>query len=145
MFVKGITAAAADSDKFGQAGDVDAPRLVIGEMEVEVIEAIAGHHVEDALHLSGSLVVARDVDHQTAVFKVGSVIDDGRRHSLACKALDEGAAAVHRELHHLGRRDDAGGVAAHYYIICVAVALGRLGDNDRLGRGSAACQSDFFE
>ena len=72
-----ITAACAHLCQLGQTLDFQAPGLVVGDVEVETVEAVDGHDVQDFVHRLGAEEVTRDVDVLAAPGVVGPVGDDG--------------------------------------------------------------------
>ena len=59
--------------------DLDAPALVVGEVQVQDVELEQGHVVDVALHVVDAEEVARDVEHRAAVGEARVVGDRRRR------------------------------------------------------------------
>ena len=133
-------AARGDVGELGQAGNFDAPGLVVKGVEVQAVEAGDGHELEDDAHVRGGLVVAGDVDVEAAPLVVGPVLDadvgnirrfvagDGHGNHEA----EEGLSAV------LGTAGDDKAVVAEVDGVVFGV-LGSDVDKDRLSVGDVAC------
>ena len=63
--------------KFGKAVDLHAPAFVVTQVEVQVVQFIMGHDVEEPLHFLFPGEVPAHVQHDAAVGKVRAVLDDG--------------------------------------------------------------------
>ena len=59
--------------------DLDPPALVVGEVEVQAVEAEAGDDVDEALHVLDAEEVPRDVEHHAAPLEA--------RHALTAPAV----------------------------------------------------------
>ena len=68
--------AAPESADFGQFGvrfDFDAPALVVGQVEVQFVDAVVGQQVDEPSDCIGTLPCAGDVEHHSPIGKPRSV------------------------------------------------------------------------
>jgi hypothetical protein len=78
-----VAAPGADARELGQARDLEAPALVVGQVQVQRVELVRRHLVEDLQHLCLGVEVARQVELRTSVPVPRSVVRDrhlGQRH-----------------------------------------------------------------
>jgi hypothetical protein len=59
--------------------DCDAPALVVGQVEMQAVELVEGHEVDEPLHLARPVEVPRDVEHQATPSEAGPVVDHAQR------------------------------------------------------------------
>ena len=67
----------AVGSEFGEAVDLHAPAFVVTQMEVQVVQFVMGHDVQQPLHVFFPGEVPAHVQHDAAVGKVRAVLDDG--------------------------------------------------------------------
>src|SRR5690606_17674330 len=84
----------AHGGEFGPAFDLDAPALVVRQVDVQVVDLVARDFVDVGLDLIKRVEVARDVEHGAAVGEPW-VVDDaaaghGPRLVLGCVGFDRG-------------------------------------------------------
>ncbi|CAM5616284.1 hypothetical protein SGRI78S_02605 [Streptomyces griseus subsp. griseus] len=91
MAVLGARAPGADLGQARVALDLDAPALVVGEVEVEDVQLVRGQQVQVAQDVFLGQEVPRDVEHHAAPAEAGLVLDDDRR-DLPGAARGEGSA-----------------------------------------------------
>ena len=104
--VEGVPAPGAHRGELGEARDLDAPALVVGEVEVEDVELVARHQVERPQHRGLGLEVARDVEHEPAVAEARGVHD---RHRGEGQPLGRGRGRRQQAPQGLQAVEDAGG------------------------------------
>ena len=64
---------------FGHDVDLDAPALVVGEVQVQHVELVEREQVDVLLHLVDGEEVARDVEHRAAPGEARMIGDAARR------------------------------------------------------------------
>ncbi len=95
-------AGCADGGEGGQAGHLEAPAFVVGQVPVEDVHPVPGEDVEEAAHVGGRPEVARDVEVAGAPAVARGVVDgagggeaEGRgRGGGAVEEVEEGGQAV---------------------------------------------------
>ena len=106
--VEVVAAARAERGQLGDAGDLEPPALVVGEVEVELVELVVRHHVEQLLDGLPGLEVPGDVEVHAAEREAGRVGDV----DLGQRDLARPAARARRGLHGVGRDQLAQGLDA---------------------------------
>ena len=101
----------------GQAGvalDVDAPALVVGEVQLQHVVLILGHLVDEELDILHGKEVAGGVEHEGAAGKTRSIVDDDGRHLItgggthvAQEELVEGGGGAVEGLNRATKQSDA--------------------------------------
>ena len=71
--IQGVAPAGAHVREFGKAGDLEAPALIVGDMEVQRIELVPTHQVEHAQHGLLGLEVPCHVQVKPAVTEPGRI------------------------------------------------------------------------
>mmetsp|Transcript_69249 Transcript_69249/g.214142 ORF Transcript_69249/g.214142 Transcript_69249/m.214142 type:complete len:250 (+) Transcript_69249:633-1382(+) len=79
--VEGTTSQAADQAQLWPASHLHAPALVVGEVEVQLVELVHGHQEQQLLHLVQTKEVPRDIQHQTSPSVARPVADPAERHA----------------------------------------------------------------
>ncbi len=103
--IEGMAAPATEGSQLGDTRDLDAPRLVIGEVHVEDVELVTGEEVDGAQDRGRGLEIAGHVEHEPTVPEAGGVDDaDRRQHQLAARTWRrEQAAQRLQPVEHAGR------------------------------------------
>ncbi len=91
MAVLGAGAPGADLGQAGVALDLDAPALVVGEVEVEDVQLVGGQQVQVAQDVVLGQEVPGDVEHHAAPAEAGFVLDDDRRNLPGAARGERGA------------------------------------------------------
>src|SRR4029077_822378 len=102
------------------AVDGDPPALVVGQVQVEVVDLVAGHLVDVALDLRDGEEVPRDVEHGAPVGQARVVDDraaldaprpgrDGRAHDGRGQEFEQGLHAGEQACRLVGLDQDSGG------------------------------------
>ncbi len=124
-----VAASRAHRCELGQARDLDAPALVVREMEVEDIDLVAGQQVERAQHHAFGMEIPGDVEHEAAVAEAGRVYHPNRRQDKTGPRRGRGQQAAQR----LEAVEDTGRRNAHDPYPLGGIHHERV----RLGRGLA--------
>ena len=69
--------------------DLQAPSLIVAQMQVELIEPVAGGDVDDALNVGDAVEVTSDVEHHTTHCMDGGVRTFEMRHPVTGTGLKE--------------------------------------------------------
>ncbi len=92
-----VAAARADPGQFGQAGNLDAPALVVRQVQVQAIELVRAHLVDQAAQRRRVLEVACEVDVHPAMREARRILDEHRRDRAAagrCERVERLHAVV---------------------------------------------------
>ena len=96
LLIKGTTAARSHLRQLGEARNFKSPTFIIGEVELQGIELIIGHQVDESVQiLTLSHIIARDVKHQTSVTEVGPVNDKAILQAVALAMVQGGDESQH--------------------------------------------------
>jgi hypothetical protein len=92
-----MAATRADLRQFRQAGDLDPPALVVGQVQVQAVQLVGGHLVEDRQDLGLGMEVAGHVDVQAPKVEARRVVDGQQRdRALGIDQLGQRRQAVGR-------------------------------------------------
>ena len=100
-----VAPARANLYQLGQRFNLEAPSLVIGEVEVEHIHTVKRHQVEHAVYLGCRHKVAGHVNHQATVFERGIILDHSRGQFLLAGAKEMLDSHSEARPHFFRRRD----------------------------------------
>lgn len=128
-----VAAHRADGSELRQAGDLQPPAFVVGEMEMEGIELVARHQVEQLEHSLFCVEVAADVQLEAAIRKTRRA-DDGQ--------LGQIDAAGTRQRHQVPQRLQAVGHAGGAVADNGDAAVGLDGQAVCFRRGLAGNHAD---
>ena len=64
-----MAAPGAKAGQLGNGDDLDAPAFVIGQMQVQLVQLVARHQVEQSEHRSLRLKITRHIKHHAAIFE----------------------------------------------------------------------------
>ena len=70
-----VAAIAADLGQLGQAGNLQPPAFVVAEVQVQLVELVPAHLLDDLEHLGLAVEVARKVDVQPAKVEARRILD----------------------------------------------------------------------
>jgi hypothetical protein len=62
-------------DKFRELAAFDSPALVVGQVEVEDVQFVSRHRIEESAHCSRVEKVARDIEEDTPPLKTREIAD----------------------------------------------------------------------
>ena len=99
----GVFARSTNGGEFGIFLDFQTPTLVVGDMPVEAIELIVGHHVEYFLNLINIEEMTRNVEHKTAIAKARTIRDADNGEWQSCQT-DIGYTCTNRGGHQFLQR-----------------------------------------
>ncbi len=134
VFLQVVAPPGADFGQFGQALDGEPPSLVVGEMEMEAVELVGGHLVDQRADRFGPVEIACDVEMQPAKAEARGILDRERR-DIATAGAHQRREALHRIERACGvTRGDRDGLAGNPQPIGLGAQC-RIGFDDERNTG----------
>ena len=113
--------------QLGEAGNLKAPSLVVGEVELPRVDFVIGQQIHKALEFSKAAnVVAGNIEMETTILEVGPVDDEAVLQAVALAVVqsgDEGLDTVHQGRTRDTTDDDAAVMHTQAVILTVLAHL----------------------
>ena len=116
---------AADAGERRPVGHLDAPPLIVAEVEVQAVQLEARDQLDEAAHLVGGERVPGHVEHRAAPLEARGVDDADGRHRRAVAQLVERAGRVPQAV--LGGGGDGDDVVGGDQLVPLGAQVGSLG------------------